>query len=55
MVRKIKIIKIKKANQINMAFNKYLTSTDNYHNRKLEESSKILKILEKINQNSRKQ
>ncbi len=38
-----------------MAFNKYLTSTDNYHNRKLEESSKILKILEKINQNSRKQ
>ena len=50
-----KIIKIKKANQINMAFNKYLTSTDNYHNRKLEESSKILKILEKINQNSRKQ
>tara|TARA_B100000963_G_scaffold317928_1_gene298668 strand:- start:127 stop:1074 length:948 start_codon:yes stop_codon:yes gene_type:complete len=48
------IIKIKKSNQINMAFNKYLTSTENYHNRKLEESSKILKILEKINQHSMK-
>lgn len=43
-----KVIKIKKSNQINLAFNKYLTSTDKYHNEKLQESLNILKIIEKI-------
>ena len=48
MIKKRKIISIKKSNQINLAFNKYMSATSALYKSKIQESLKILRFIKKL-------